>query len=360
MVSGIFEAVKKGELDVLEESIRGGASVNQIDHSVHKFTPLHIAGQHSNLQCVEWLLRHGADHSVRSARGWTALHLCAIRGCRKVAQVLLRQGADVMARDLRGCTPGHLATIHDHPNLLHSFISSGHELDCRDGRGWSMAHHACYHGNLSCLRLLNNAPLHQPDLEGNTPLHLACRAGQLACVKQLLSCSVGSWSSWISSKNFHGKTPKREAIEGGRGLVAGYLEALEKQTSSQPSVHEASFPAHLAARTGDLAHLRRLVEGGVVDVAEVDEDGDTLLHKAIGQSSVVEWLLENGANVNTCNNHGESCVEVAERVRDMESCSLMQSHLDGGGGWGGNGNGWGDNDGGGYNDDYYGQEINSR
>ena len=119
----------------MENAIRFGASVNRVDASVHTFCALHVACQHSNVQVsklavlsrvlvccialcacvlhydcvlacmqacsiipltcqsVEWLLKHGADHSVRSARGWTPLHVCAIRGGTHVAKVTYRVAA---------------------------------------------------------------------------------------------------------------------------------------------------------------------------------------------------------------------------------------------------------------------------
>lgn len=42
---------------------------------------------------------------------------------------------------------------------------------------------------------------------------------------------------------------------------------------------DLSFPAHVAAYTGDLLHLRVLVENGIVNINERDDKGSTPAHK---------------------------------------------------------------------------------
>ena len=42
---------------------------------------------------------------------------------------------------------------------------------------------------------------------------------------------------------------------------------------------DLAFPAHVAAYTGDLVHLKMLIENGVVNINERDDKGSTPLHK---------------------------------------------------------------------------------
>ena len=42
---------------------------------------------------------------------------------------------------------------------------------------------------------------------------------------------------------------------------------------------DLAFPAHVAAFSGDLDHLRMLVENGVVNINERDDKGSTPAHK---------------------------------------------------------------------------------
>ena len=49
-------------------------------------------------------------------------------------------------------------------------------------------------------------------------------------------------------------------------------------------VVDLSFPAHVAAYTGDLTHLRMLVENGIVNINERDDKGSTPAHKGTHHS----------------------------------------------------------------------------
>ena len=44
-------------------------------------------------------------------------------------------------------------------------------------------------------------------------------------------------------------------------------------------VSDLAFPAHVASYTGDLSHLRMLVENGIVNINERDDKGSTPAHK---------------------------------------------------------------------------------
>lgn len=41
------------------------------------------------IQCLHWLLWHGADIAQATTRGWTAAHIAAIRGQDACMQVLI-------------------------------------------------------------------------------------------------------------------------------------------------------------------------------------------------------------------------------------------------------------------------------
>ena len=42
---------------------------------------------------------------------------------------------------------------------------------------------------------------------------------------------------------------------------------------------DLAFPAHVAAYTGDLTHLKMLIDNGIVNINERDDKGATPLHK---------------------------------------------------------------------------------
>lgn len=53
-------------------------------------------------------------------------------------------------------------------------------------------------------------------------------------------------------------------------------------------VPDLAFPAHVAAFSGDLDHLRMLVENGIVNINERDDKGSTPAHKGLSPTAVLD------------------------------------------------------------------------
>ena len=47
---------------------------------------------------------------------------------------------------------------------------------------------------------------------------------------------------------------------------------------------DLAFPAHVAAYSGDIEHLRMLIDNGIVNLNERDDKGSTLAHKGYRNS----------------------------------------------------------------------------
>lgn len=82
----------------------------------------------------------------------------------------------------------------------------------------------------------------------------------------------------------------------------------------------------MAAFNGDLSHLKLLIEQGVININERDDKGCTPAHKAAGQGhiDVIQWLIENGANVNIRNNAGETPRDLALRFAQLGCSKLLE------------------------------------
>ena len=82
----------------------------------------------------------------------------------------------------------------------------------------------------------------------------------------------------------------------------------------------------MAAYNGDLEHIKLLVEQGVVNINERDDKGSTMAHKAAGQGHlrVLQWLIENGADLKIVNQSGESARDVAKRFAQLACIKILE------------------------------------
>ncbi|KAM4796137.1 ankyrin repeat domain-containing protein 42 [Rhinophrynus dorsalis] len=328
--NSIHDAVKCGDVEQLAQIVRSGVSINEVD-PIHKFTPLHWAAHSGSLECLHWLLWHGADISSVTARGWTAAHLTAIRGQDACMQALVVNGANLLAEDERHCCPAHLAAAHGHSFTLQTILRTGVDTSSSDRNGWKPVHYAAFHGRLGCLQLLVRwgATVNDVDHNGNTPAHLAAMEGHLHCFKFLISKAT-SVTQVLETRNYNRETPKDLAQRFYKERIVQYIDGIEYERDHPDEQENLAFPAHVAAFKGDLVTLRKLVESGIININERDDKGATPLHKAAAQGQIecLQWLLEMGADYNITNEAGETPKDLAKRFAQLAAVKLLRGGME--------------------------------
>ncbi|KAL9078644.1 MAG: hypothetical protein Q9157_002443 [Trypethelium eluteriae] len=185
-----------GCVDVADLLLRHGANINMGTRSNE--TALHWASFHGHIELVDLLLSHGADVDVRTFRSnVTALHLASFLGHTEIVDLLLRYGADAEARHsdalsanqhVLGRSLGGNPWGMSPPTIprrtdwkLTSFV------ECLSG--FTALHDACLVGNHKTVKLLlcHNVDVNVQTLGHRvTPLFIACAAGEVDLVKELL------------------------------------------------------------------------------------------------------------------------------------------------------------------------------
>ena len=239
---------------------------------------------------------------------------------------MANNGANLSARDARGATPSHMAAGHGNSFTLHSILRAGVEVNAVDKNGWTPVHSAAFHGRLGCLQLLVRwgGRFDDTDQNGNTPGHLAAIEGNLPCLKFLVSEGPNA-THILGARNDNGETPKMLAQQFYKETVVEYIANIEWERDHPEEAENLAFPAHVAAYSGDLNHLRMLVENGIVNINERDEKGSTPAHKAAGQGhlDILSWLIEMGANMSITNQAGETPKDVARRFAQLAAVKLL-------------------------------------
>lgn len=113
--------------------------------SAAKEHPLHEAAMSGNLEDLKQLLQPNSsdvggktttvDPNGRDRSGQTALHLCADRGNLDCLDLLMRSGAEIDIGDLDGITPLQTAVISGHVKICERLLEAGADPDKPDNDG---------------------------------------------------------------------------------------------------------------------------------------------------------------------------------------------------------------------------------
>ncbi len=95
-------------------------------------TPVHYAVTYKQSECLELLLRHGADINAADYTGMTPLHVAAMLGRKEEAEWLLEQGAELEPRDIFGDTPLMTAAIFGNGHIVELLWRRGADIHARN------------------------------------------------------------------------------------------------------------------------------------------------------------------------------------------------------------------------------------
>ncbi|KAL1458264.1 hypothetical protein WDU94_008426 [Cyamophila willieti] len=314
-------------------------------------TPLFIAAEHGYTSMAALLIHKGANVNRKDDKGLTPLHLACFFRYLDIVKLLLSKNADVHADGLMG-TPILSVTIWDRPprarlndknllDLLSVLIKYGANVNDKVGE-LSPLHFAVKENNVKVLDLLitnkvdvnasiygiplltvavekesidiiqailkvDNLDLNLRDESMYTPLHRACRMGNLKIVKLLVDRGFD-----VNAQTENQFTPLLEAIESRQYEVIEYLLQHEKINVNMTIQHDMPYevlPLHLALYIFDYENdnqlvVRQRIVKSIIDKTDnlnaIGNLGTPMIYAALCKNiEIVDYLIKKGASVNT-------------------------------------------------------------
>lgn len=189
-LSHFHVACKFNDLETVGIFMQQGVEVNERVGDEASQWPgygaLHFAVLHDNLPLIELLLSHGADVCAKNGHGLTPLHL-ANRVTNSVSTIELLTKAhhdkSLNPADADGYSHFHVACTRSPVEVVEKFLDQGASIDepvsenAEMFPGCTPLHLAVMFNRLDIAKLLlaRGAALDKQDMQGLTPLHLACR-----------------------------------------------------------------------------------------------------------------------------------------------------------------------------------------
>ena len=170
-------------------TLSGGATSPRVP-TTEAITSLAAAWKHLPPE-VSSELNSALTDKQRELLGWTPLHLAAVAGSHDTVQVLLGAGAKLTLADADGQTPLHAAASSGEDTICGLLVDAGAKVDALDCFGFSPLRWSILNGHASAVHILLEAGADPTiEVEGVSPLELACAAGHLGVAATLIGAGA--------------------------------------------------------------------------------------------------------------------------------------------------------------------------
>ena len=322
----LFYAIQRNDIDCLNDLIKQGADPNSQDSD--KETLLHLAAKSNQKHIIELLLKCGADIKIVDKYGRSPLFFACMYGHLEIVKLLFSQhkllNIEMINDD--GFTPLHFSS--DSVQILDFLLTNGVDANAKNKYGETPLHFACKHNNPDAVKLLlaNKAIINAMDDCDKTPLFNAYDSGHDEVVKLLIengaNCAIERAKDSIkdmvsfygaffdmTSHNGHFSNPLHVASARGHQNTVKLL--LDRGVNVN-QIDDNKTPLHSACYNGHYEVVNLLIDNGA-DIGIVDRDGSTPLHNACQSAKspkVVKLLLESGADVNALDKNGKPPLDI--------------------------------------------------
>ncbi|XP_007901907.2 CARD- and ANK-domain containing inflammasome adapter protein [Callorhinchus milii] len=208
-------ASRWGSRQAAERLIANKADINAKDRDARR--PLHLAALVGDTPMADLLLSNHADANPLDKEKKTPLHLAASEGHLDFVSLMLIRKGKFGAKDMDGNTPMLYAASKGHTSVVKAFLLAGRNHNVNDKNVWrrTALHLAAEHGSedLVELLLMSGGAIDALDNAKDTPLHCACRSGNVGAAHRLANWAGGQKAKFHVTNNVR-KTPLQVSESG--------------------------------------------------------------------------------------------------------------------------------------------------
>ncbi|KAJ5436129.1 hypothetical protein N7445_007014 [Penicillium cf. griseofulvum] len=272
-------------------------------------TPLQLAANTDNCEAISLLLQRCAHVEARSLAGPTALQYAAWKGHWTAFDLLIIGGADINVWNKQGETLLHeQARYSKSVSIASKLLEGGANIEARTSQGYTPLQCAAVGLNKTMFNFLldKDAKIDVETAKGETLLHITPPANQ-DCLDMLRTALDQGIS--VAATSSQGWTPLHQTVYTGTGA-----------------------PDLASDRTAEYIQLL-ISHGASVNDCTASKSAETPLHLAamapLPRPSLIELLLQLGANINATTNEGKTALHLAaERGREPIFRVLLDAGAD--------------------------------
>jgi len=296
--------------------------------------PLHMAVKSGRRESVRLLLAHGAiiDEQERFDDGKTPFLLAIKYGHIGTARLLLQKGADPLKKDRRLRNALHIAAQTGQSKFMDSLLKIPElkrQIDAPDADGQTPLHYACRAGQVEIAQSLieNGANLQLHDADGLFPLHYAVASNSARLLSVFVSL-IKNKNDWNIQCHDTGETPLHKAIKSW-AYPATIQRLLDLGADTTIMDKRGLTPLHLAVMEGNFLIAEILLDH--INLKKIpldqyrDNRGFTALHYAAEFNAwrIFPLLLAGGADINAVTTSGDTPLHLAVRARRADIIDLL-------------------------------------
>ena len=285
-------------------------------------TTLDISNNHSALGYACGLLPRGHDGTPRLDivqflinecgynPGITFHGISAFHHFCRINSLRLMKVLPVHIQDIDGNTPLHFACKYICTDIVKYLVDRGCNQNIINSKGETALHIAC-RSSLEVTKLLTNCDVNVKNADGYTALHIACESKKEDIAKHLIE----EMNCDVKIKNDHGEYALHKAC-----INSLQIESLVQRSDTNCQDDNGNTPLHNACFIRDSGVIQFLLSHQECRADILNEDGDLALHVFLN-----DYRYEKYLRTSSCNRPQKT--SLANVVRDCQPTTVVNNFL---------------------------------